>query len=62
MPTPPAAITESVEFAQKRLARVAEREADVAREKDLATTALSVAESRLAAWREDNPEPQMDLL
>jgi hypothetical protein len=62
MPTPPAAITEAVEFAQKRIGRVAERETAVAHEKCMAAAALEAAQARLAAWREANPEPQMDLL
>lgn len=62
MPTPPAAITEAVEFAKKRIERVRQREADVATEKRLAGEALAAAEARLSAWVEANPEPQMELL
>jgi hypothetical protein len=62
MPTPPAAITEAVEFARKRIERAEQRLDDAAREKRLGTTALEIAEARLAAWRQDNPEPQMELI
>jgi hypothetical protein len=62
MPTPPVPLTDSVEFARKRLNRARRREADAVREKGLAVTALEIAEARLAAWVEANPEPQMELL
>lgn len=62
MLSPPEPITSAVEFAKKRLDRARQREIEAMREKRLAMTAVEIAEGRLAAWVEANPEPQMDLL
>ena len=49
----------SVEFAEKRLARARQREIEAMREKRLAMASLEIEETRLAAWIEAHPEPQM---
>jgi hypothetical protein len=55
-------LSQSVEFARKRLDRARQREHDALREKALAVASLEIEEARLAAWIQANPEPQMELL